>query len=84
MGTYLDKSVYIDEKGNQFEVLAGDVADILAAKKLDYARRAAGRVDRSGDSRFGRVPGGQKVTLTAFLLVQKSALSQPSGRGKRA
>ncbi len=32
VGTYLDKSVYIDEKGNQFEVLAGDVADILAAK----------------------------------------------------
>jgi putative membrane-bound dehydrogenase-like protein len=32
VGTYLDRSVYIDEKGNQFEVLAVDVADILAAK----------------------------------------------------
>ena len=32
IGTYLDKSVYIDEKGNRFEVLAGEVADIRAAK----------------------------------------------------
>jgi putative membrane-bound dehydrogenase-like protein len=33
VGTQLDKSVYIDEKGNRFEVLAGDVADIRAAKQ---------------------------------------------------
>ena len=32
VGTHLDKSVYIDEKGNRFEVLAGDVADTRAAK----------------------------------------------------
>jgi len=32
VGTHLDRSVYIDEKGNRFEVLAGDVADIRAAK----------------------------------------------------
>jgi putative heme-binding domain-containing protein len=32
VGTHLDKSVYVDEKGNRFEVLAGDVADIRAAK----------------------------------------------------
>lgn len=33
VGTHLDKSVYIDEKGNRFEVLAGEVADIRAAKQ---------------------------------------------------
>ena len=32
VGTHLDKSVYVDEKGNRFEVLAGEVADIRAAK----------------------------------------------------
>jgi putative heme-binding domain-containing protein len=32
VGTHLDKSVYIDEKGNRFEVLATEVADIRAAK----------------------------------------------------
>jgi putative membrane-bound dehydrogenase-like protein len=33
VGTHLDKSVYIDEKGNRFEVLANDVANIRAAKQ---------------------------------------------------
>jgi putative membrane-bound dehydrogenase-like protein len=32
VGTHLDKSVYIDEKGNRFELLAGDVANVRAAK----------------------------------------------------
>ncbi len=32
VGTHLDKSVYIDDKGNRFEVLATDVADVRAAK----------------------------------------------------
>ena len=32
VGTHLDKSVYIDDKGNRFEVLAGEVADTRAAK----------------------------------------------------
>jgi putative membrane-bound dehydrogenase-like protein len=32
VGTHLDKSVYLDEKGNRFEVLAGDVVDVRAAK----------------------------------------------------
>lgn len=32
VGTHLDKSVYIDEKGTRFEVLATDVADVRAAK----------------------------------------------------
>ncbi|MBN9118732.1 MAG: c-type cytochrome [Planctomycetes bacterium] len=32
VGTHLDRSVYIDEKGNRFEVLAGDVAEVRAAK----------------------------------------------------
>jgi putative heme-binding domain-containing protein len=31
-GTHVDKSVYIDEKGNRFEVMAVEVADIRAAK----------------------------------------------------
>lgn len=32
VGTHLDESVYIDEKGNRFKVLATDVANIRAAK----------------------------------------------------
>jgi putative membrane-bound dehydrogenase-like protein len=32
VGTHLDKSVYVDEKGNRFEVLAVEVANIRAAK----------------------------------------------------
>ncbi|MBM3981603.1 MAG: c-type cytochrome [Planctomycetes bacterium] len=32
VGTHLDKSVYIDDKGNRFEVLATDVVDVRAAK----------------------------------------------------
>jgi len=32
VGTYLDVSEYIDEKGNRFKVPAGDVADVRAAK----------------------------------------------------
>ncbi len=32
IGTYLDVSEYIDEKGNRFKVTAGEVADIRAAK----------------------------------------------------
>jgi putative membrane-bound dehydrogenase-like protein len=32
VGTHLDKSVYIDEMGGRFEVLAGDVEDVRAAK----------------------------------------------------
>ncbi len=33
IGTYLDKSVYVDEKGNRFQVLTSDVAEIRAAKQ---------------------------------------------------
>src|SRR5439155_26586505 len=32
IGTYLDVSEYIDEKGNRFNVTAGEVANIRAAK----------------------------------------------------
>jgi putative heme-binding domain-containing protein len=32
VNTYLDEYTYIDEKGNRFEVLATDVADVRAAK----------------------------------------------------
>jgi putative membrane-bound dehydrogenase-like protein len=33
VGTHLDRSVYIDEKGNRFEVLAVDVADTRASSR---------------------------------------------------
>ena len=32
VGTYLDESVYVDEKGDRFKILAGEVADAAPAR----------------------------------------------------
>ncbi len=60
IGTYLDVSEYIDEKGNRFKVLATDVQDIKAAKNSIMP-----------DGLFDLLTDQEIRDLVAYLLARK-------------
>jgi putative membrane-bound dehydrogenase-like protein len=60
VGTYLDESTYVDEKGDRFKVLAGDVADLSPA-----------RVSVMPDGLLDRLTDQEARDLLAYLASRK-------------